>query len=212
MPEPTGIAGLPADGSTMVSGLPTAPAEESMPPDWPLALLMTAVAVIVAYALVAAQWGDVGTRRAQSTFGLPALPAGKAAQGSYVEPANFREAIDQIGRRTGPGARVQLMRVDRDQVWTVLDVKGRQRVIRVSGGSVTDDDGGQASSAETRLDAIDTEAPQRMLRGLQEKFRVTPEQLDYFAMAGWNGEWNAFLKDGSFYHANPSGRKLVKAG
>lgn len=212
MPEPTGIAGLPADGSTMVSGLPTAPAEEAPPPDWPLVVVMTAVAVVVAFVLVSAQWGDVGTRRAQTTFGVPALPDGNASKGSYVEPANFREAIGEIEKRVGAGAKVQLMRVDAGQVWTVLDVKGSQRVIRVTGDGVTDDDGGQASSAETRLDAIDTEAPQRMLRGLREKFRIPPDRLDYFALAGWNGEWNAFLEDGSYYHANASGRKLVKAG
>jgi hypothetical protein len=104
------------------------------------------------------------------------------------------------------------MRVDTGQVWTVLDVKGKQRVIRVSADGVTDDDGGQASSAETRLDAIDPEAPQRMLRGLQEKFHVAPDQLDYFALAGWTGTWNAFLKDGHYYSAGPAGRKLVRAG
>ena len=199
----------------MVSGLPTAPAEEKPPPDWPLAVVMTVVAVVVAYVLVAAQWGDVATVRAErSPFGVPDLPAtsSKKQQGSFVEPANFRDALDQIGRRAGRNARVQLMRVDAGQVWIVLDAKGKQRVMRVTGDGITDDEGGDASGAETRLDAIDPDAPQRMLRGLQEKFRIPAAQLDYFALAGWTGEWNAFLKDGSYYHANAAGRKLVKAG
>ena len=214
MQEGTGIAGLPADGSTMVSGLPTAPAEEKPPPDWPLAVVMTVVAVLVAYVMVAAQWGDVASVRADSPFGVPQLPAAspQQKQGSYVEPANFRDALDEIGRRAGGNARVELMRVDAGQVWVVLDVKGKQRVMRVTGGGVTDDDGGTASGAKTRLDAIDPEAPQRMVRGLREKHRIPPEELDYFALAGWSGEWNAFLKNGSYYHADARGKKLVKAG
>ena len=213
MQEGTGIAGLPADGSTMVSGLPTAPAEEKPPPDWPLAVVMTVVAVLVAYVMVAAQWGDVASVRTGSPFGVPELPAATTEkQGSYVEAANFRDALDQIGRRAGRNARVELMRVDAGQVWVVLAVKGKQRVMRVSGDGITDDDGGTASSAETRLDAIDPEAPQRMLRGLREKFGVPPEQVDYFALAGWTGEWSAYLKSGRFYHADARGKKLVKAG
>ena len=212
MQEGTGIAGLPADGSTMVSGLPTAPAEEPPPPDWPLSVVMTAVAVLVAFVLVSAQWGEVDGARGGITAAVTDLPRGDSSRGSYVEPGNFREALDEIGRRTGRGAKVQVMRVDAGQVWVVLDVKGRQRVIRVAGDGVTDDKGGQASSAETRLDAIDPEAPQRMLRGLQEKHRVSADRLDYFSLAGWTGTWNAFLKDGTHFAADARGRKVVRVG
>ena len=196
----------------MVSGLPTAPAEESPPPDWPLAVLMTAVAVLVAYVLVAAQWGEIESVRGGANTAVAELPRASAEQGSYIEPENFRRAIDEIGRRTGRDTRVQLMRVDTGQVWTVLDVKGTQRVIHVTGDGVTDDKGGQASGAEVRLEAIDPEAPQRMLRGLQEKFRVAPERVEYFSLAGWNGSWAAYLKDGGHYAADPRGRKVVRIG
>ena len=198
----------------MVSGMPTAVDAEKPPPDWPLAVLMTAVAVIVAYVLVAAQWDEVDSVRGGATAAVTDLPrTGKAKQqGSYVEPANFRRALDEAGRRTGSGAKVQLMRVDAGQVWIVLDVKGKQRVIRVSGDGVSDDKGGQASSAETRLDAIDPEAPQRMLRGLQEKFRVAPDRVEYFSMAGWTGTLGAYLKDGTHYGADARGRRLVRIG
>lgn len=212
MQEGTGIAGLPADGSTMVSGLPTAPAQESPPPDWPLAVLMTAVAVLVAYVMVAAQWGEIDSVRGGAATAVTDLPRPSGKRISYVEPANFRSALDEIGRRTGGNTRVQLMRVDTGQVWTVLDVKGEQRVIRVSGDGVTDDKGGQASGAEVRLDAIDPEAPQRMLRGMQEKFGVAPERVDYFSLAGWNGTWGAYLKDGGHFGADPRGRKVVRIG
>lgn len=209
----SGIAGLPADGSTMVSGLPTAPAEESAPPDWPLAVLMTAVAVLVAWAMIAAQWDEVDGVRGGATAAVTELPRSQPReQGSYIEPANFRKALDEIGRRAGGGAKVQLMRVDAGQVWTVLDVKGRQRVIRVSGDGITDDKGGQAVAAQVRLDSIDPQAPQRMLRGIQEKLRVSPAGLDYFSLAGWNGTWGAYFKDGGHFGADPSGRKVIRIG
>ena len=215
MPEGTSIAGLPADGSTMVSGLPTAPAEEKPPPDWPLTVVMTVVAVLVAYVLVAAQWNQVDSVRGGANTAVTDLPrpsGGNSEQGSYVEPENFRAALDQAGRRAGRNARVQLMRVDAGQVWIVLDVKGEQRVIRVTGSGITDDTGGQASSAETRLDAIDPEAPQRMQRGLQEKFGVAPERVEYFSLAGWTGTWGAYLKDGGSFAADARGRKVVRVG
>lgn len=212
MGEGTGIAGLPADGSTMVSGLPTAPAEEPPPPDWPLTVVMVAVATLVAFVMVSAQWGDVGSVRTGASAAVTELPRESSEQGSYVEAANFRRALEEIGRRAGSGARVQLMRVDPGQVWIVLDVEGRQRVIRVTGDGVTDDEGGDASSAETRLDAIDPEAPERMLRGLRERFRVAPDDIEYFSLAGWTGTWNAFLVDGTHYAADERGRKLVKVG
>lgn len=215
--ETTGIAGLPADGTTMVSGLPTAHAEEAPPPDWPLTVVMAAIAVVVAFVLISSSWGEVDGAR-PAIAGAPELPAASASAGSYLEPANFRGALDEVGRRAGTSARVQLMRVDAGQVWVVLDVKGRQRVIRVTASGVQDDEGGDASSAETPLSAIDTEAPQRIVRGLEERFGVGPEKLDYVALAGWTGTWNAFLKTArtgeipTYYSADARGRKLVRAG
>lgn len=218
MPEETGIAGLPAGGSTLVSGLPTAPAEEKPPPDWPLVLVMVLIAAVGGFLLVAGQWGDVASVRPAKSFGVPTLPAAStastasAAEGSYLEPARLADALEEAGRRAGPGARIQLMRVDVGQVWVVLDVRGRQRVLRFTPGGVTDDAGGRASSAETPITEVDPRAPRRMVRRLRERFGVTPEQIDYFALTGWTSTWSAFLKDGTHFSANGRGGQLVRVG
>lgn len=220
MGEQTGIAGLPADGSTMVSGLPTAPAEEKPPPDWPLSLVMAAIAVVLGYALVSTEWGELRADESRPgvTVGVPALPAGSTEKGSYINPGEFREALDEIGRRTGSGARVQVMSVKVDQVWAVMDVRGRQRVIRVTGDGVTDDKGGDASSAEVRLDQIDPEAPQRIVRGIRERFDIDPAQIDFLSLAGWTGTWGVTLKTDNpreappYFSADEHGRKLQRTG
>ena len=213
--QTSSIAGLPADGSTMVSGLPTAPAEEKPPPDWPLSLVMTVVAVGLALLLISGDWGERAAGDARA--GVPA--GGAAVKGSYLEAENFREALAEIDRRTGGKARVQLMSVEPGFVWAVVDVGRRQRVIRVEPGGVSDENRGKASDGDTTpLSAVDREAPQRLVRGMRERFGIRPEQIHFVSMAGWTGTWGASLKatdrrkPGAYYIADEQGRNIKAPG
>lgn len=227
MLEQTGIAGLPIGEATKVTGMPVDPTADPTPSEWPMVLVMAAVAILGAFLLVRGDWGEYDSGRpadevARSVPGTTPLipPAGAeeaaaAAPGDFTEEGAFRVALEAIGRETSPNARVQLMRVDRGQVWAVLDVRGKQQIVRVTAAGVEVGSGGEASSAETRLSDIDPAAPQRIVRGLKERYRVRAAQFDYVALAGWTGTWNAFVRgrgDGSdaTYTADAHGRRLKR--
>lgn len=215
-PSGTGIAGLPS----------VRPVDDPAPEpraEWPLILVMAVIAFTGAYALIDGEWGRYdGTAGRPGAGGLtlPGVPTLKdtraPAEGSYLEPQAFAAALARLRKAAGPRAEVQLLRVDTGQVWSVLRRRdGESRVLRVTGGEVSDDAAGDTGTGGFALESVDRTAPARVVRSLRRRFDVPASRVDHLVLAALPGAtgWSVFLRDPPRqFRADRGGYELRRIG
>ncbi len=132
-----------------------------------------------------------------------------------MDADSFEKALADVRQEAGAGTRVQLLRVDRGQVWVVCGNDRFSGVVRVTTAGTDVTRTGAAVTSTLRLDDIDPNAPQRMLAALKKRGTAS-SKVDYASVLDFAGDprWSIFTKGTSAKHfsADGAGRNLRPTG
>lgn len=232
--EDGGIAGLghlssgTAAPAPVPAGLPAGapqPAVDRVLPDWPLALVMTVVAVFGGWIGVASRWGGSGEAARVSLPAVGEIPrlvlpgTPEPGPSDYTRPDAFAKGLGALRSEAGARARAILLRVDRGQVWAVLARPGGRRlVVTVSGGRVSSSASPAGPFEGVPLARVDARAPARVLAALRRD-GIPASRVDYLVLsdlASTGAGWNVYLTQRAgripWYRASLDGRAVERAG
>jgi hypothetical protein len=167
---------------------------------------------------------DKPSSQAPAIPGVPSVPESPAPEEPSAPASNFsvsglRRAKAKAQELAGPGARIQLARVTRDQLQVIARTGSRGKVVLVSSAitRAIDTPSGALTGNEFGFEAFNPAVAARLTRAIDRRYHVSSGQIDYMVVIRdpieKNVEWLVYPRSGGgHFEANARGGALRRVG